>query len=367
MKAARVLRFGPPSVITEDEVPRPELGAGQLLVRVKAAGVGNWDALIREGKVKLQPLPLILGAELSGIVAAIGADVSGFKVGDEVYGATNEQFSGAYGEYALPFARMMAQKPQTLTFVEAASAPVVTVTAWQMLFEYAQVTVGQSVLIHGAAGNVGAYAVQLARQAGLHVVATAASADLEYVRGLGAERVVDYQKERFEESLTGVDVVLDTVGGDTQQRSLRVLKPGGILVSVVSPVSDAIQKSYGVRAAYFYVDVTTARLNKITELFDSGKLATDVGTVLPLEEVRIAHEMLDGARFPPHRPLVQRRTSGGNIRIALQVTLRARKATREWPARATIGRYLGRELNFGRAVFAGWTAVRLWPPAPRMD
>jgi NADPH:quinone reductase-like Zn-dependent oxidoreductase len=222
----------------------------------------------------------------------------GFEPDDEVYGATNEQFSGAYAEYALASARMMAQQPRTLNFIEAASAPVVAVTAWQMLFDYAHVIAGQSVLIHGAAGNVGAYAVQLAKLAGLHVVATAASADLDYVRALGAERVVDYKKERLEESLTGLDVVLDTVGGDTQQRSLRVLKPGGILVSVVSAVPEAQQKRYGIRAAYFYVDVTTARLNKITELFDSRKLVTDVGTVLPLEEARLAHEMLGGA---PHK------------------------------------------------------------------
>lgn len=295
MKAARVLRFGPPSVITTDDLPRPEPAAGQLLVRVKAAGVGNWDALIREGKVVLQPLPLVLGSELSGIVEAIGSEVSGFKVGDEVYGATNEQFSGAYAEYALPLAKMMAQKPKTLNFIQAASAPIVSVTAWQMLFEYANATPGQAVLIHGAAGNVGAYAVQLARQAGLHVIATAAAADIDYVRGLGAERVLDYKKERFEESLSGLDIVLDTVGGDTQQRSLRVLKPGAILVSVVSPVPEAMQKRYGVRSAYFYVNVATARLNKIAELFDSGKLVTDVGTVLPLEQVRRAHEMLGGA------------------------------------------------------------------------
>src|SRR5215471_19115606 len=163
---------------------------------------------------------------------------------------------------------------------------------------YANATAGQTVLIHGAAGNVGAYAVQLASQAGLHVIATAASTDLEYVRGLGAERILDFRRERFEDSLAGVDVVLDTLGGDTQQRSLQVLKPGGILVSVVSPVPEAMQKRYGVRSAYFYVDVTTARLNKITELFDSGKLVTHVGTVLPLEDAHIAHEMLAGR---PHR------------------------------------------------------------------
>ena len=298
MKAAQILRFGPPSVITDDDLPKPKPAPGQLLVQVKAAGVGNWDALIREGKVQLQPLPLILGSELAGTVEGIGADISGFKLGDEVYGATNEQFSGAYAEYALPLAKMMAPKPKTLNFIEAASAPIVTVTAWQMIFEYARVTGGQTVLIHGAAGNVGAYAVQLAKQAGLQIVATAASADLDYVRTLGADTVLDYKKQRFESSATRVDVVLDTVGGDTQRRSLGMLKPGGILVSVVSPVPESTQKRYGIRAAYFYVGVTTARLNKIAELFDSGKLHTDVGTVLPLEQARSAHEMLGGA---PHK------------------------------------------------------------------
>jgi NADPH:quinone reductase-like Zn-dependent oxidoreductase len=298
MKAARVLQFGPPSVITNVDLPRPEPTAGQLLVRVKAAGVGNWDALVREGRLPNEHLPLILGYELAGIVEAIGTEVSGFKPGDEVYGATNEQLTGAYAEYALPSARMMAQKPKTLNFIEAASAPIATVTAWQMLFDYAQVAAGQTALIHGAAGNVGAYLVQLAQLSGLHVVATAASADLDYVRGLGAERVIDYKKERFEESFNEVDVVLDTVAGDTQQRSLLVLKPGGILVSVVSPVPETLQKRYGVRGAYFYVDVTTARLNKISELFDRGKLTTNVGTVLPLEQARTAHEMLGGK---PHR------------------------------------------------------------------
>ena len=298
MKAARIQQLGPASVITIDDLAQPEPGAGELLVRVRAAGVGHWDALIREGRVQAEPLPLILGAELSGIVEAIGAGVSGFKTGDEVYGATNEHFTGGYAEYALPSSLRMARKPKSLNFIEAASVPVVAVTAWQMLFDYAQVTAGQIVLIHGGAGNVGAYAVQLAKLAGLHVIATAASADLEHVRALGAENVVDYKKQRFEDSVTGVDVVLDTVGGDTQQRSLRVLKPGGILVSSVSPIPEATQENYGIRAAYFYVDVTTARLNKIAELLDSGKLVTDVGSVLPLADARIAHEMLGGV---PHK------------------------------------------------------------------
>ena len=299
MKAGRILQFGPPSVIAIDDLPRPKPTAGHLLVRVKAAGVGNWDAIIREGRSGLhQPLPLILGSELSGIVEEVGPEVSKFKVGDEMYGATNELFIGAYAEYALPLAKMVAQKPKTLNFIAAASAPIVSVTAWQMLFDYAHATAGQTVLIHGAAGNLGAYAVQIPKQAGLHVVATAGSADFDYVRSLGAEKVLDYKEDRFEESLTGLDVVLDTVGGETQQRSLRVLKTGGILVSAVSPVPEAEQKRYGIRAVFFYVDTTTARLNKIAELFDSGKLVTDVGSVLPLEQARVAHEMLGGA---PHK------------------------------------------------------------------
>lgn len=149
MKAARVLRFGPPSVIENDDLPRPEPADGQVLVRVKAAGVGPWDALIREGKSGIeQTLPLILGSELSGIVDAVGAGVTGFRRGDEVYGSTNQQFTGGYAEYVLASAQMMAQKPKTLNFIQAASAPVVSVTAWQMLFGYAHVAAGQTVLIH---------------------------------------------------------------------------------------------------------------------------------------------------------------------------------------------------------------------------
>ena len=230
IKAARVLRLGPPGVITNDDLPRPEPATVQLLVRVKAAGVGEWDALIREGKVEHQPSPLIFGSELSGIVEAIGPEGSGFNLGDEVYGARNEQFSGAYVEYELPFASMVARKPQTLILVEAAAVPSVSVTAWQMLFAHGRISARQTVLIHRSAGNVGAYSVQLASQAWLHVMATAASADRDYVRGLSAEMVIDYQTERFEEWLTGVDVVLDAVGGETQERSLRVLKLAGILV-----------------------------------------------------------------------------------------------------------------------------------------
>lgn len=298
MKAARILQFGPPSVIVNEDLERPKAGAGQLLVHVKAAGVGPWDGLIREGKSEVSPAPpLILGSDLAGTVAEVGSGVSGFKVGDDVYGSTNEGFVGAYAEYAVASAGMMAPKPRKLNYLEAASAPVVAVTAWQMLFDYANAQAGQTVLIHGGAGNVGAYAVQLAREAKLNVIATASANDIDYVRGLGANTALDYHGAPFEDSAHAVDIVIDTVGGTTQERSFRVLKPGGILVSVVSPVSEETAKKYAVRAVFFYVEVTTARLKHITELFDSGKLLPSVGTVLPLSQARTAHDMLAGA---PH-------------------------------------------------------------------
>jgi NADPH:quinone reductase-like Zn-dependent oxidoreductase len=299
VKAACVLQFGPASVITIDDLPRPTPAAGQLLVRVRAAGVGPWDALVREGKSALkQPLPLILGSELSGIVESVGENVTALKPGDEVYGATNGMFTGAYAEYALASAGMTGAKPRKLSHIEAASSPIGAVTAWQMLFDYGHAAAGQAVLIHGAAGNVGAYAVQLARHASLHTVAIVSTADIEYVKTLGAEQLVDSRTTKFENSVSGMDIVLDTIGGETQHRSLSVLKPGGILVSVVSKVPEETQKKFGVRAAYFYVDVTTDRLNKITGLFDEGALVPHVGTVLPLTDARTAHEMLVGA---PHK------------------------------------------------------------------
>jgi NADPH:quinone reductase-like Zn-dependent oxidoreductase len=181
-----------------------------------------------------------------------------------------------------------------MSLIEAASVPVVAVTAHQMLFDYAQLKAGQAVLIHGAAGNVGAYAVQLAKQAELRVFATAGPADVDYVRGLGAETVVNYKTTRFEDAVPPVDAVLDTVGGETQQRSFLVLKPCGVLVSVISPPPQPA----GFRAVFFLVDVTSSRLGTMAGLLDSGKLRAEVGTVLPLEEARRAHEMLAGA---PHK------------------------------------------------------------------
>lgn len=298
MKAARIHRFGPPDVIVIDEIPQPTPGPGEVLVRVAAAGVGPWDALIREKKSEVHvALPLTLGSDLSGTVVQVGPGVSAFKEGDAVYGVTNPMFIGGYAEYAIASVSMIALRPNSMNDAEAASAPVVAVTAWQMLFDYAGAQEGQSVLIHGAAGNVGAYAAQLARRAGLHVIATAAAKDLSYVKNLGAAEVLDYRITRFEDKVSNVDMVMDMVGGETRERSIKVIKPGGILVSVVSPFSKS-QTTPGIRTAFFLVEVTTARLNALTELFNRHELAAQVGTVLPLGQVQLAHEMLAGA---PHQ------------------------------------------------------------------
>ena len=299
MKAVRVHRFGPPEVISLDDLPKPEPGRREVVVRVKAAGIGPWDALIRSGKSVLpQPLPLILGSDLSGEVESVGAEIEELKVGDEVFGVTNERFTGAYAEYALAKAAMLAPKPKRLNHTHAASIPVVAVTAWQMVFDLAQLSPGKAVLVHGGAGNVGGYAVQFAKRAGAMVIATASVANDSYVRRLGADGVIDYRTRRFEDRVKDLDAILDTVGGETLDRSYGVLKRGGIIVSSAAQPSMARAEQHGVRAFFFLVQVTTERLKMIGEMIDAGTLQSEVGEVLWLDEARRGHEMLEGS---PHR------------------------------------------------------------------
>jgi NADPH:quinone reductase-like Zn-dependent oxidoreductase len=297
MNAARIHRFGSPDVIVVEDIPRPVPGVRDVLVRVAASGVAPWDALIRQGKSKVSPQPpLTLGSDFAGVVEAVGPGVSQFKNGDEVYGVTNPQFVGANAEFAAASASMVAPKPPRLTSLEAASIPVVAVTAWQMLFEHARPEAGQSVMVLGAAGNVGAYAVQFAANAGFHVIAVVGSQDVEFVRSLGATEVIDYRVADFADDVRSVDVAIDTVGGNTRDRAFGVLKPGGILVTVVS--AEFVPGRSDIRSVFFYAEVTTARLSAISGLLDSGKVIPQVGSVLPLGDVRTAHEMLAGA---PHR------------------------------------------------------------------
>ncbi|MBR0911593.1 NADP-dependent oxidoreductase [Bradyrhizobium japonicum] len=305
MMAWRVHQFGSPEVMKFERVPRAEPGPGEVLVKVAAAGVGPWDGWIRSGKSALpQPLPLTLGSDLSGEIVAIGPGVSGLRVGDQVYGVTNPQFVGAYAEYALASAGMTSNKPTSLSHVEAASVPVVAVTAWQALFDHAQLKAGQTVVIHGAAGNVGSYAVQLADRAGLQTVATASTGDISTVRKLGANTVIDHRMQRFEEEVHNADAVIDLVGGETQDRSFQVLRRGGKLISAVSRPDQDLAKRYGVEAAFFLVDVTSQYLTKIARFIDAGKLRTNVGAVFPLADAREAHLMLERVRPQPKGKIV---------------------------------------------------------------
>lgn len=290
MLAVRIHSYGGPEQLVLEETPIPTPADDEVLVRVFAAGVGPWDALIRSDHGGLpQELPLTLGSDIAGVVDATG---------DEVYGLTNPLFVGGYAQYAVAKRGSIARKPACLTFVEAASVPVVAVTAWQMLFDHARVTARQTVLVHGAAGNVGAYAVQLAHWAEARVIAVASAKDADYVHGLGADVVIDYRTQRFEDEASSVDAVVDTVGGETQTRSFGVLKRGAMLVSSVSAPSPELAAKYGVRTAFFIVSVTTEQLGRIAALFDTGALKTDVGVVLPLADARKAHEMLAG--IVPH-------------------------------------------------------------------
>ena len=305
MMAWRVHEYGPPEVMRFERIPRPDPGPGVVLVKVEAVGVGPWDGWIRAGKSALpQPLPLTLGSDLAGKVIAVGPGVSRPRVGDEIYGVTNPEFVGAYAEHALASAAMVASKPTTLNFTEAASVPVVAVTAQQALFDHAQLKARRTVLIHGATGSVGAFAVQLARRAGLRTIATAARDDAASVRDLGADLVIDYRTEQFENKVRDADAVIDLVGGDTQRRSFQVLRRGGKLISAVSDPDQDLAQRHGVEAAFFLVEVTTQALAQIASLIDGGNLRTRVGAVLRLDDAREAHFMLEGVRPRPKGKIV---------------------------------------------------------------
>ena len=296
MKAVRIHSFGPPDVVLVEDVPTPMPGPNEVLVRVMAAGVAPWDAIIREGKSKVSPQPpLTLGSDFSGIVEKVGAGVTDFAPADEVYGVTNPQFCGAQAEFAVATSGMIAGKPRSLNHLEAASAPVIAVTAWQMLFQYAKAMRGETVMVVGAAGNVGAYAVQMATDAGIHVIAVARVDDEELLRslGVGVKSIIDSSKPAFERDLPQVDAIVDTVGGSTLQRCVAALKPGGKLVTSVST------QPLPAEAVFFYAEVTTARLQTLTTLFDAGRITARVGSILPLSEARQAQRMLAGA---PHKP-----------------------------------------------------------------
>lgn len=294
MKAVRIHSYGGPEVLAYEDAPRPTIAKGEALVRVHAAAVNPVDWKVREGMRRTlgHELPLILGWDLSGVVEEVDPDVPNLRAGDVVYALADRMRDGAYAEYVALWAADVALKPRSLDHVQAAAVPLAALTAWQSLFGAADLQAGQTVLIHAAAGGVGSYAVQLAKWKGARAVGTASSRNVAFLRELGADEAIDYTSARFEDAVREVDVVLDTIGGDTRARSWGVLKPDGILVSIVPPPpSEAEGAGRGVRAKYAFVRPSAAQLTEIAGLIDAGHVRPFVQTVLPLREARQAQEM----------------------------------------------------------------------------
>jgi NADPH:quinone reductase-like Zn-dependent oxidoreductase len=297
MKAVRIHNYGGPEVLQYEDAPRPQPESGEVLIRVYAAGVNPIDWKVREGYMKdLWPhkFPLIPGWDLSGVVEAVGpgpASAGRFKKGDEVYSVPDVSRDGAYAEYIVVRESELALKPKSLHHVRAAAVPLAAVTAWQALFDAGQLKRGQRVLIHSGSGGVGHVAVQLAKWKGAHVLATASTKNQELLRELGVDEPIDYTKQKFEDVARDVDLVLDLIGGETQERSWSVLKNGGVLLSLVQPPSVEKAKALGVRAAFVAGHPSGAQLAEIAHLIDSRKLKPIVERILPLLEVRRAHEL----------------------------------------------------------------------------
>ena len=293
MQAIRIHNYGGPEVLSLEETPTPTPKAGEALVKIHAASVNPVDWKIREGKMKdffPTPFPAILGTDFAGVIEAVGPDAAGLQVGQAVFGWAGKG-GGTYAEYALAAPQDIAAKPESLDFAQAASVPAVALTAWQGLFDHGHLEAGQSVLIHGAAGGVGMFAVQLAKWKGATVYATAGTDDLQWVRELGADTVIDYKNERFEDRVKDVDLVLDLIGGETQTRSFAVIRPGGTLIATAQPPAPDAGKDRNIRAEMFSVAHTSAQLKQVADLMDSGEIKTFVGATFPLSETRQAQEL----------------------------------------------------------------------------
>jgi NADPH:quinone reductase-like Zn-dependent oxidoreductase len=292
MKAVQIERYGNEEVVELAEVERPTPKDNELLVKVQAAAVNPVDWKIRDGLGDIFGLkpPLILGCEVAGTVERVGDGINDFAAGDEVYGYLGAH-TGGYAEYVVAPASEFVRKPKHVDFDTAASVPVGALTAWQGIFDHGKLASGQCILITGASGAVGSMAVQLAKNKGGRVIGTGSGRREEFVRKLGADEFVDYKKANFEDKVSGVDVVFDTVGGDTQERAFQTLKRGGSLVSTVSPPSGEKAKEFGITVAMVNMMPQPDQLAAINHLLESGKLKVRVATVLPLAEVKKAHQM----------------------------------------------------------------------------
>lgn len=296
MKAIRLHRQGGPEQLVYEDAPMPKLGAEDALVRVHATGITpaelTWAETYRncDGSERLPSIP---GHEVSGVVESVADGVGGVTAGDEVYALTSFCRDGAAAEYVAVRATDLAPKPKTLDHAQAASVPLSALTVWQAFFDHAHLAPGQRVLIHGAAGGVGAFAVQIAHWHGAYVIGTASADNHEFLLRLGANEVIDYRHTQFEQAVHDVDVVLDTIGGETRRRSWQLLKPTGILISLPGPVpeSEAVEHSkLGRRGLFFIVQTDREQLGKIAALIDSGVIRPVIAETIPLAEARQAFE-----------------------------------------------------------------------------
>lgn len=299
MKAVRIHQYGNVDVLKTDEIPVPEITSDEVLIKIYATSINPVDWKVREGYLKgmnLHKLPLTLGWDLSGTIQKTGIAVTDFKIGDEVYSRPALDRDGSYAEYIAVKAIEVAQKPKTITHLEAASIPLVGITAWEMLLTTAHIEKGQKVLVHAASGGVGSIAVQIAKAKGCYVIGTTSESNIDMVKSLGADEVIDYKKEDFSESLSDIDVVLDTLGGVVQEKSWKVLKKGGILVSITSNPSAEMADKYGVKKGFVFIGPNVPVLNELTTLIDSGKIKAIIDCVFGLDQIKQAQNYSQSGR-----------------------------------------------------------------------
>jgi NADPH:quinone reductase-like Zn-dependent oxidoreductase len=288
MKAVRIHEYGGPNVLKYEDAPIPDIGPDGVLIRVRAAGVNPVDWKIRKGLMTaVRPLhfPAVVGADVAGTVERVGVLVNRFKPGNAVVARVD----GAYAEFAAVKTDAVSPAPKSIPLEHAAGLPVAAGTAWTLLFDAARVAPGQRVLVHAAAGGVGTFAVQFAKLAGLHVIATCSASNAALVKSLGADRVIDYQNENFAAVVKDVDLVLDNVGGDVLKQSYGVVRKGGLLLTIASPPDEALAKQHGITAKFERGVINGIRLQEIGGLIDTGKLRVIVEQEFPLSEAAAAH------------------------------------------------------------------------------
>jgi NADPH:quinone reductase-like Zn-dependent oxidoreductase len=289
MKAAQISEYGGAEALQfTTDAAQPPLGKSQVMVEVHAAAINPFDFKVREGMMQSMAaltLPATLGGDFSGVITELGDEVTGFEVGQAVYGQAGAlSGNGSFAEFTPAKATSIALKPESVDFVTAAAYPLVTVSAYQALVDHIALQAGQKILIHGGAGGIGVMAIQLAHHFGAHVTTTSSAADMEFVKSLGADEVIDYQTQDFATLLSDMDAVYDTVGGETNQKSYGILKAGGTLVSMVIPEDPALLAQHDIKYTYQFTKVTTERLQEVAKLIDAGDLIINVDKVFPLEQ-----------------------------------------------------------------------------------